>query len=691
MNFFESQAVARKNTTRLVALFVAAVAAIALTIYFVCLFAFFWWPHDGLGPSPPLFDAQLFIVTVGVTLCVITMGSLIKIAMLSKGGSVVAESVGGRLVEPTTTDPEERRLMNVVEEMALAAGMPMPLVYVLDREEGINAFAAGYTINDAAVGVTRGCLKILTRDELQGVIAHEFSHILNGDMRLNIRLIGVLYGILMIYMGGRIVLRVVSSSGRGSRNGGGAVLAIGALGLALLMVGWLGVVFGRLIKSAVSRQREYLADASAVQFTRNPLGLSGALQKIGGYVYGGSVEAAEAEQMSHMFFESSTSTTSFFGGLTATHPPLQDRIRRVDPSFRGEFGLIEAGAQLASSASAAPGHNLVQPMAAMAMAVAATAPSSTPSNFAPAPSKFAPAQAPQGAPQGAPQAAPQAAQQEYSFRPEQVVDQIGHATAAHLAYSSALLRGLPDEVRSAMHDPFGAVALMYTLVLDADLSARQGQGQILSELVDQAQLRETQRLWKFVAVLDPNARVPLIDLSIPALRKMAPDQYQHFARVMTRLIYADGKVTLFEFVIQKVLRHRLDASFGRADARMVNFHAFTPLRHDCNVLISALAHVGQEVRAEAVHAHGLAMQRLPGLSPGELGLLAPDQCGLDLLDVALDRLGLASPVIKQFVIDAAAHCVLGDGKVSREEAELLRAICDVLDCPLPPFLPDAGK
>ena len=329
MDFFANQDKARKQTKVLVIYFVIAVLCIIASVYIASLLIFYGADARQQPPGAPppelvLWDPQLFLYVVLGTLSVVITGSLYKTAALAKGGSAVAESLGGRLVDPNTTHPDERKLRNVIEEMAIAAGVPVPKIYVLDDEKGINAFAAGHTPDDAAIGVTRGCMTLLDRDELQGVIGHELSHVLNGDMRLNLRLMGVIFGILCLAVIGRVLMY-----SRGGRNRNPLMF----LGLALIVIGAIGVFFGRLIQAALSRQREFLADASAVQFTRNPAGLSGALQKIGGV--GSQVASAHAGEASHMFFGNGMGKS--FLGILATHPPLTERIRAIDPSWDGKF------------------------------------------------------------------------------------------------------------------------------------------------------------------------------------------------------------------------------------------------------------------------------------------------------------------------------------------------------------------
>lgn len=332
-DFFAAQDAARSRSRQLVALFLASVAGLIVAIYLAVM---------GLllaGESVPgsLWSPDVFMWVAGLTALVVGVASLGKIASLRAGGGSVARSVGGRLVEAATTDPAERRLVNVVEEMSIAAGVPVPEIYVLDGEDGINAFAAGFAPGDAAVAVTRGCMTKLNRDELQGVVAHEFSHILNGDMRLNIQLIGLVFGLLVLAIIGQGMMRVALQSGGGRRRGGkdGAaiIVAVAAMGLILFVAGWLGVLFGRLLQSAVSRQREFLADAAAVQFTRNPDGLSGALRKIG--ASGSRVNNAHSQDVAHLFFANGLRLG--WAGMFATHPPLEERIRAIDPGWDGSF------------------------------------------------------------------------------------------------------------------------------------------------------------------------------------------------------------------------------------------------------------------------------------------------------------------------------------------------------------------
>ncbi|MGI9241365.1 MAG: M48 family metallopeptidase, partial [Verrucomicrobiales bacterium] len=363
MDFFQSQDAARKKTKFLVVYFAMAVIGIILSIYSMLYPVLKYGEQKSRTTGAPsnyqpeaqqlrrtaFFQLDWFLMVAASVSGVILIGSGYKTLMLSSGGATVARDIGGRRVDPNSGDADERKLMNVIEEMAIASGVPVPEVYVMDQEPGINAFAAGKTFSDAAIGVSRGAMKLLNRDELQGVIAHEFSHILNGDMKLNLRLIGVLHGILILTIIGRIILRSAAYSGRSSRDDRGAGVFFMVLGVGLFIIGYIGVFFGHLIKSAVSRQREYLADASAVQFTRSPDGIGGALKKIGGLSYGSRLLNARAEEVSHMTF--SNALPSGFVAALASHPPLPDRIKAIEPSWDGKF--IKPGmADVSSSMSA---------------------------------------------------------------------------------------------------------------------------------------------------------------------------------------------------------------------------------------------------------------------------------------------------------------------------------------------------
>ncbi len=652
MDFFERQEKARKNTKLLVVYFLAGVTMLILVIYLVAVTAFtaaggrrhsrndkdyynynaFNYDTQLEANSHPLWNPKLFLGVAIGTLAVIGIGSGFKTMELAQGGSAVSSMMGGRLLNPNTTDLDERKLLNVVEEMALASGVPVPQVYVMDNEEGINAFAAGHTTSDATVTVTRGCMRLLTRDELQGVIAHEFSHVLNGDMRLNLRLLGIIFGILCLAVIGRVLL--YTRGGDRDRN------ALPLFGLALLAIGYVGVFFGRLIQAAVSRQREFLADASAVQFTRNPLGIAGALKKIGGLGENGSrVGAAHSEEVSHMFFGNGLATPWF--SLLATHPPLEERIRAIDPNFDGEFTPTrDASAQepphRASQTAASAPRATMPPIIPVAMAA--------------------------------------------------VMSDLGTPNTAHLHYAVELRNSFPPALKDAARDAMGASALVYGLLLSTDSAMRAKQLGLLAQNTSDAVRQETERLLPQIDPVATNAKLPLVDLALPGLRQLSPTQYQQFSKAIQVLIEADGEIDLFEYVLQKIVLRHLDTQFNGARRAVVQFYALKPLAPDCSVLLSALAHVGSEDPAQCEAAFQKGARDLSVAAQTQLVYVSAEDSDLSHVDAALNRLNQAVPPIKKVVLNACVQVVAADGVIQEMEAELLRAIADALDCPMPPFL-----
>jgi Zn-dependent protease with chaperone function len=641
-DFFERQDIARRNTIRLVILFVLAVLAIMASIDLLLAATMGYMARDpatGAVDWTLVADPQLLALAVAGTLIVVGGGSLFKVAQLRGGGRVVAEELGGRRLNPDTAVPSEQQLLNVVEEMAIASGTPVPPVYLLDQEEGINAFAAGFAPDNAVIGVTRGAAEQLTRDELQGVIAHEFSHILNGDMRLNIRLIGLLHGILIIGILGYFLLRMTAFSGyrRQRSRQEGNQLPILALGAGLMAVGFFGTFFGNLIKAAVSRQREFLADASAVQFTRQPEGLAGALKKIGGLASGSAIQSPNAPEVSHLFFGRATSGLS---GLFSTHPRLPTRIRRIDPSWDGSFPEVAPVAGGAVTARpAVPG------VAALADEGEAAA--------------------------GVGQ------------RVARAVDEIGQPSAAHIRYAARLVGGLPPAVVSAAHEPHGARAVVYALLLDRKAEPRERQLAHLSAAADPGVYEEMLRLATPIARLDVRARLPLLDIAMPALRGLTAAQYERFKQNVNELVQADDAIDAFEWSLHRILLHELEAHHANVAPARVRYHSLAPLQPQCEVVLSVLARAGQRDAAAAEKAFEQARRSL-NLPQGRLRRAEGN--GLAALDDALTALEEAAPRVKRQILQAAVACIATDDTVTATEAELLRALSASLGCPMPPLL-----
>ncbi len=690
-DFFQRQDDARRNTVRLIILFAVAVCVLSLGTYIAL--AFIIDPGAltfAVDPAQSFYvDFELLIWAVLVTGAFIFLGSAFKTSSLKQGGSVVAESLGGQEVTSTDSDPLVRRLVNVVEEMSLASGVPVPRIYVLEGEPGINAFAAGFTMNDAAVAVTRGALEQLTRDELQGVIAHEFSHILNGDMRLNIRLIGVIHGILLMYLSGRILMRVMFTGrrGRSSSGGrGGGIVLVALAGLVLLVFGLGGVLCGRLIKSAVSRQREFLADAAAVQFTRNPDGLAGALKKIGGFSYGSDLKASNAEEISHMCFGrvSKGGISSLSGSLMATHPPLEKRIAAIDPSFDGSFKKLGADKQRARLGSESQVRGMQQGSAQAAGAMGLAGDSGSGAGAMAQGVAVAAAA-------GGNDWSSDRRELNYDMEADDVVGAVGETSPQRLVYCASLLDEIPRPLMDARGELMGAMAVVYTLLLDEDPEERRKQGKMLQKYADPGIIKESQKLWPSVGQLDQEFRLPLMDLLIPTLRRMTEEQFQDFSAMVDRLIQADGKVTFKEFVLEKVVLHRLMMALHNPGRRVVQFHSFSAVDSDIATLLSCLAYVGHDDINTAKMSFQEGRDRLPDKVRAKVKFRSREEWSFPNVGASLDRLSVASPAIKKAVIEACAYCVMGDGKVVVDEVEMLRAVCETLDVPLPPFIPEATR
>jgi len=638
MNFFERQAAARRNSTRMVVLFVLAVAGIVVAVDLGVLLVF------GMQLESPGGAVALVALSSLATLAVIGLGSLYRIASLRGGGEAVALQMGGTPVPEDASDFNLRRLRNVVEEIAIASGVPVPKLYVLEHEAGINAFAAGYAPADAAIAVTRGALDKLNRDELQGVIAHEFSHVLNGDMRLSIRLMGVLFGIMMLSIIGERVL----VHGRGGRGrGGGAVLGIA---LVALVVGSIGLFFGRLIKAGVSRQRESLADASAVQFTRQTAGLAGALKKIAG-LHDGSLltDKGKAEEVSHMLFGQGFAMSKWF----ATHPPILERIRALEPSFGAE--RLQ---RLSAHWLKAPPNGLQEDVA-----LGLTGPHPGSIN---APPPLPPVDA------------------ALVLAPASVTPQVATPDADDYRRADAIAAAIPDALRGLAARREAAMPLLLGLLLDDDeaLAARQ-RGEIGARqgaaMADYAGRIHEQ----LIAELHPMVRLPLAALTFPVLRLRPRPELDAFIDTVHAVVNADGRVSLFEYCLGRLLETQVRESLD--PARYARFGRRKPgaVKHELATLLAVVAQAGNADEAAARRAYLAGLQRV---LPNEHVAYAPPAEGVRALDDVWEALDALDPLAKQLLVEAVAAAIGHDDRIAVAEAELLRTICGVLHCPLPPML-----
>jgi Zn-dependent protease with chaperone function len=642
VDFFERQRVARRQSVRLVVLFVLAVAAIAAITAAVVTLAvhFFYLKTTAIGLDL-LWRGPLPWVVAAVTAGIIAVSSVAKRRELSGGGDVLARALGGRPVSPATKDLKQRQLLNVVEELALAAGTPVPRVFLLEQERGINAFAAGLEPTNAAVAVTRGAVELLTRDELQGVLAHEFSHILNGDMALNLRLMTLLHGILVLSQLGRrlaVPKREERRFGRSVRSKGEAVpMAIGALVWA---IGSIGVLFARLIKAGVSRERERLADAAAVQFTRNAAGLAGALKKIGGLAEGSRMHGVLAEAASHLFFGDGLVRGAL--DLFPTHPPLLERIRWLDPSFDGSFPPVQSLSEVQISLPASEAERRV-PLAAPSKGVVRA-------------------------------------------EPEAVAESIGQPRPEHLEHARAVCGTIGTRLTEAVRTPNGAEAVVYALLLDRDERVRKLQRVVLASHPDETVLCALGELLPEVDRCPAGARLPLLDLALPALRALSEQQYRLLRDHVQKLIATDRNVTLFEYTLHRALLRYLDAHFLKLRPPATQYYTLKQLQQPCAVVLSALAYLGQRDDGAAAAAFGAGTAELASMD-AKPSLAARAACGVQAVHEALTRLATVAAKPKGEVLRACVATVARDGIVTVGEAELLRAVADGLGCPMPPLLP----
>ncbi len=635
MNFFEQQEAARRLSRRLVVLFTLAVVAIVITVNVVATLVY-------LSVFPPPLPRAFHLTNTLVTLLMIGAGTWWEMARLAAGGEAVAGMIGARRVDASTRDLLERRLVNVVEEMALASGTPVPRVYVMDNEAAINAFAAGHSLHDAVIAVSRGALTRLNRDELQGVIGHEFSHILNGDMRLNVRLIGVLFGLLMLSMFGRFMMAI----GRGSRDSRGGVVVLAVAGMALWVIGYVGVFFGRLIKAAVSRQREYLADASSVQFTRNPDGIGGALRKIGGLTQqgqpGSRIDHPNAEALSHLFL--GAARPSFVAGLFATHPPLPARIRRI---YGRDLPMLPAAELPLAETLAQPGGRPVADR-----------------------SRDGPAAA----------LSPLAALVGDDGRSDRVTEAIGSVSADGQALAQVVSELAGDaRLEPALVDSSGVQLVVLALLIEKDKPFSGQQRQLVAEAFGVDAAQQVDALHDAVQRLPPGLRLSLLDRAEPTLLKLPAAARERLLLLAHGLVRADGRVTLHEFLLFTVLKRRI----GRDASRpvRVRFPGIEPLQADVGLVMSLLASVRLPERPERAYNAGVLL--LSGIDPPRVPTEAID---LDEVSRALDRLNELAPLAKPRLIKACAAVAYVDGRTHWKAASCLRTICAALDSPLPPQL-----
>jgi Zn-dependent protease with chaperone function len=628
VDFFEQQRRHRGTSLKLVLLFVVAVVAMIAVIDAIIAAVLHAQPTGTL--------VGWLIAATALTVLIIGGGMLTKTIALRSGGSAVATSVGAVPVDPTTTDPVLRRYVNVVEEMSIASGVPMPRLFVLEQEPGINAFAAGYTPADAAITATGGALHSLSRDELQGVIGHEFSHILNGDMRLNIRLIGLLNGILLL---GLIGLRILAfgGGGRSNRKDNSANVIL-LVAIAMMVLGFVGQFFASIIKAAVSRQREWLADASSVQFTRQTTGLEGAFKKIAGLPTGSKLQNAHgASQVSHMLFGEGGSS---FGQLFATHPPLFARIKALDPSF--DPVQVE---QLARQWQAQPPNGLAEDAARGLVDHGASAPR--------------------------------------ALTPADVAASVGTVGTEAVARGAELSAQLPATARRLASQPSTAVPLVLALLLHSDAQLRQHQLAAITARLGSHAAQATTSVAGEVAGLAPQLRLPLLDVAAPVVVARPRAELQAVLATLSDLALADRRISLFEYCLTRLVASYVQDAVDPSGRSRPGRGTLRGSRDAALNLLAALAAEGNDDPAAAAHAFATGTGTL---LPGEQVSYAPPADEWRTLDAGWTSLDALAGPEKARLVQAMVAAVRDDGVLTLHEAELLRTACRLLHCPLPPFV-----
>ena len=625
MNFYEHQDQARRKTGRLIVFFSIAVFLIIAALYATGMILLNWFmvseSDQGSALSISWWNYKVLLGVLGFTILVVGGGSLVRIGQLSSGGSVVAESLGGTLLDHAGARPEERRLLNVVEEMAIASGVPVPPVYLID-DSTINAFAAGYKSTDAVIGVTRGSIEHLSRDQLQGVIAHEYSHIFNGDMRLNIRLIGVIFGLLVMGMIGWQLVRIMAYSGTSRRSsskkdGGGALIAIMIIGLVLAALGFIGTFFGRLIQASVSRQREFLADSSAVQYTRNPGGIGGALRAIAG-LDATTAMPPLATEYNHMFF--SQAMKSVF----ATHPPLPERISRIE---QVDVDTISTDVDTTSEPVPFAGFSAQVSTASLANAV----------------------------------------------------EVAGTPGAAEVASAETLLGSMPAGIVEASHDAWSARLLILGLLLDDDQGEMTRQLSSIKSSLDEGHLDAIRSFHASIAGMSHVQQLPLIDMCMPSLSRMSREQYELYMQSVEKLIKSDGQVSLFEWTVHTVLKKHLGERFDPEVRRRGRPRGLKTRMESAAMVLATVSYTGSEDTGQRRDAYKAGMDVLGGTRP----MPTASDCTLRTLRHTLQKLKEVSFKDRKIILDACLASIDHDGQTTVDESLLLRGIADSLDCPMP--------
>ncbi|MEL6870074.1 MAG: M48 family metallopeptidase [Pseudomonadota bacterium] len=641
MNFFDAQDRSRRNTRWLIVMFgIATLLIVAAVTIIVEVTLQASGMANGMALTVSWVPSMRALLVGVCVLAFILLASGFRMAQLGSGGARVAQELGGTLVNSDSTDLDRQRLRNVVEEMSIASGVPVPQIFVLEEESGINAFAAGFGTADAAIAVTRGTLEQLNRDELQGVIAHEFSHILNGDMRLNVRLIGILFGIIAIGHIGRIIMR----TGRprrmalGRRNNNGQAPLIIA-GLLLFIIGSVGVVMARLIRAGVSRQREFLADASAVQFTRQTSGIAGALAKIANPAHGSRITTVDSDEFSHMLI--APGARRAWLNAMASHPPIEARIAALDPALAAQ---LQPG-----TGSGASGAEQLQPHAATSSLAGGSQPT-------------------------------------LAIDADSIAERVGNPGDGEVALAAAIRASIPADIYDAAHSREWSLLLTIALALSDDVDVREAQLDLLFVRLGELRCERVRRYADTMAELGSRYRLPLLELCFPSLKERPAGQLRFLMELLDAVQNVPAQRGLREYAFRQLLSISLDASLNpaaKAHRRLTHFGHKRTLQA-AKMLISIVAHEGHDDPVSSRTAFVAGIEKLNAGSADHIPVTT-----LREADQVLDTLGGLKGNDLKSLVSALIATVSSDGRITVDESELMRLISAALHCPLPPIIDSA--
>ncbi len=629
-NFFENQKHVRSQTKSLIALFIATLTAMIFSFYALATIVFVYWGRifkktnsfSLLEPGAIINYKLLTFISV-VILSIIILGTFYRLIRLRSGGVGVAKMLGGVLVLPSTQSPNERILLNIVEEMSVASGIPVPQVYVLTLEPTINALAVGTNPSDSVIGVTQGALDLLSREELQGLIGHEFAHIFNGDMKLNLKLIGFISGILVFTTLGRMLIekhaKRISSDPKWN--------PLFFLGWALVVLGFVGVFFSRIIKSIVTPQREFQADEASARFTRNPEALAKVLDKIA-QTPSQKLLSPYAEETSHLMFETPVRNV---GGIFDTHPPLQVRIKRLVPNFKMVRSATKKFVQKKSKR--------------------------TPENIFRKDERF-------------------------DILPGRLRNRFGTLGFESLALAEVIIESIPPRLIEKARENSGAQALCLAMMFQP--SQKEDALKIIRAELGPKLATEVEEVYKDASKIEKNFRLPLLTICLPALRLMEKDRYEKYQTALERLVELEGDI-VFEFCLMRLI----EKAFAPPNLRSSSYYSVRDYSEDVLTILKFASHTGSHGSEMSLTNFQSALDRLNHVAhkplkkvhvESEFAIL-PDR---KKMSVALRNVNRLGPFEKSALLLACATAISVDDRMTTEEMDLVRALSATLDTPLPP-------